>query len=343
MVEKTKRFLLLPANSPTGLAVIILIGISIIFGPQVSPNDWEINTSQLFKGLSIYKDAEFLYPPWSLVLLWPYRLMQSYGARLFALLVVAWLASSRGWSLGRLLAIVFNALFIYSIMFSNLDMLVMTFPVIVWERSRNWRYPWIYWGLAISLMLLKPQGMVLLLPYLIMQRKQQSRQLIFAFLLTLLIILPVSLLGSPPLVLQWLENVFTPSAANQHHFVTNNISLVNRVGWVWGIVIVSGVFYGTHRLMKRRRRRWTQNHMYAALLLASMLLSPYTSSQSVIAALVFVPSWGATLIQYGLLGVVIGLQLTEYRFLSPLWIVLFGIISLWLYKPDPVPEEIPPE
>ena len=330
--EKFKFTFSLPVTSPFGLVLIGLIGVLIYFAPQVNPNDWEINTSQLFNGLSIYTNGEFLYPPWSLLLLWPYRLIQSYGARLFALIVTAWLASSRGWSLGRLLSIVFNALFFYAIMFSNLDMLVLTFPVLLWEQSSKWKSPWFFWGVSVSLMLLKPQGMIFLLPYLIYQRRQQKRTLLYAFLLASLLIVPISLVGSPPLFIQWLRNIFAPTSANQYHFGTNNISLVSRVGWIWGPLIVAAVFYGVYALVKLKERKWTSNHMYASLLLASMLISPYTSSQSAIAGLVFVPSWWATILQYAVLALVIGTKLSENLALSPLWILLFGFISLWFYQ-----------
>jgi len=339
--EKLKQIFSVPVSSPFGLVMIGLIGVLIYFAPQVNPNDWEINTSQLFNGLSIYTDGEFLYPPWSLLLLWPYRLIQSYGARLFALLVAAWLAYSRGWSLGRLLSIVFNALFFYAIMFSNLDMLVLIFPVLLWEQSSKWRGSWLFGGVSISLMLLKPQGMIFLLPYLIYQRRQQRQTLLYAVLVTLLITVPVSLVGSPPLFLQWFNNIFSPTSANQHHFGTNNISLVSRVGWLWGPLLVAAVFYGTYGLMKRMGKVWTQNHNYASLLLASMLISPYTSSQSVIAGLVFVPSWKATILQYAVLALVIVTSLSENLALSPLWILLFGIISLWFYQFKPPDEESP--
>jgi hypothetical protein len=341
LFEKIRLIFSLPATSPFGLVVIGMIGVLIYFAPQVNPNDWEINTSQLFNGLSIYVDGEFLYPPWSLLLLWPYRLIQSYGARLFALLVAAWLASSRGWSLGRLLSIVFNALFIYAIMFSNLDMLVLTFPVLLWEQSRNWSGSWFFWGVSISLMLLKPQGMIFLLPYLIYQRRQQKQKLLYAVLVTLLITVPISLVGSPPLFLQWFNNIFSPTSANQHHFGTNNISLVSRVGWLWGPLIVAAVFYGVYALMKLKDRSWTQNHSYASLLLASMLVSPYTSSQSAIAGLVFVPSWWATILQYMVLALVIGTKLSENLSLSPLWILLFGFISMWFYQVKPSGQKSP--
>lgn len=339
LTGKPKQIFSLPVTSSFGLVLIGLIGVLLYFAPQVSPNDWEINTSQLFNGLSIYTDGEFLYPPWSLLLLWPYRLIQSYGARLFALLVAAWLASTRGWSLGRFLSIVFNALFFYAIMFSNLDMLVLTLPVLLWEQSLKWNGSWIYWGISIALMLLKPQGMIFLLPYLLYTRRHQTRQLIYAFLLTLLIMVPISLLGSPPLFLQWFSNISSPTPANQHHFSTNNISLNSQIGWFWGLLLVAAVFFGVYALMKSKGREWTSNHNYASMLLASMLISPYTSSQSVIAGLVFVPSWWATILQYAVLAFVIGTNLSKNLSLSPLWILLFGITALWFYQYQPSGKE----
>ena len=77
--------------------LVIVIAFGVIFTPDiVNPNDWELNTTNLTDGLSIYENEDYVYPPWSLVLLWPYSLMTAEGARMTAVVVIAWMSYLRG-------------------------------------------------------------------------------------------------------------------------------------------------------------------------------------------------------------------------------------------------------
>jgi len=115
----------------------------------------------------------------------------------------------------------------------------------------------------------------------------------------------------------------------------NNVSLAETAGLLPAAAITGGALGGAMLLMRRRGRLWTKNHTYTSLLLAAMLLSPYTSNQSVIASLAFVPSVAGVLLQYALIFGAAALGV--YRPYDAWWTLLLGVAMLWLYR---LPDEI---
>lgn len=321
------KFLQLPIHKPRALGIVLVIALAVILAPQVEPTDWELNTKYLVDGFDIYDNPDYVYPPWTLIFFLPYRLMTATGARILAVLVVAWLAHQKKWTIGRFLAIILNPLFVFTMLFSNIDLLVFTFAIVLWEASRKWKFSWGWHGLCLTLLVIKPQGSFLLLPYLLWTERHNLSHLAKSIAVGAILTLPISLLGSPPLLLQWLNNIATPSTLNQDFWEANNISMTNQLGLPLSIVVLSVTFGGLYMIMRRIGKTWTHYHMIATLLLSSMLLSPYTSTQSIIAALAFIPSWIATALHYVLM--IVSNSLGIYLQWSSLWMLTFGVVALW--------------
>lgn len=321
-----REFFSRPLSHRMGLGIVIVIAIAVIFVPP-GPTDWELNTNPLSQGLQIYESHNFVYPPWSLILFWPYRWMTAAGARVAIVLVIAFLHAYRGWSIGRFLAVILSPFFIFSMYFSNLDALVLTLPIVLWEIAAKWRGRWFVWGLCLAVLMLKPQGALLVMPYLFWQQRHQWQQILASFLVAGLIILPISFVGSPPLLFQWLENISNPSEANLAYWSANNISLTADVGFLLAIPILLLAFGGLYLLMRRFAKEWTHNHSYTLLILLSLLLSPYSSNQSLIAAMAFAPSMIATILHY--LMTFGGEALELYLPYVPFWVIAFGLVALW--------------
>jgi hypothetical protein len=296
-----------PVNSWRHWGIILVIAVAFAFMPQLPYNDWERNTADLANGLNIYQNPNYVYPPWTLLMLWPYRLMTDVGARIASVLVVGWLAQRFRWSLIRLLAVVVNPFFIWTMLLSNADVLTFLLPVVLWESGGGFKKT-----LALLCLLVKPQGGFLL----ILDWAWHERQLTIPFLVSGIIVVFFSLLGSPPLLIQWLNNVLHPSPDNQEFWRINNVSLTSAIGFIPAAILVGLAAY-----------RW-RVHRSAVLLWSALLLSPYASNQSMIAPLALVSSWPATLFQY--LVLVTAGKVGVYRELNPLWAVLFGIASFWL-------------
>lgn len=321
------QFWQLPLHKPRALGIVFVIALLAIFAPQVDPTDWELNTQYLGDGLSIYDNPDYVYPPWSLIFFIPYRLMTAVGARICAVLVIAYLASRQQWHLGRFFAIIANPLFVFTLLFSNIDLVVITFAIVLWEASQDWKFSWAWRGLCLALLVIKPQATVLFIPYLLWTERHHLPNLAKTIAVGGLFTLPISLIGSPPLLLQWLSNIFTPSTSNQDFWEANNISMTDQLGFPLSVLVLLLTFVSLYLIMRHFNKQWTSNHMTASLLLSSMLLSPYTSTQSVIASLAFVPSWIATVLHYGLMFVSNSLGL--YLQWSSLWMLTFGVLALW--------------
>mgnify|MGYP000409795726 FL=1 len=317
----------LPLHKPRALTIVLLIALLAIFTPQVDPTDWELNTQYLSDGLNIYDNSDYVYPPWTLIFFMPYRLMTAIGARICAVLVIAYLASRQQWQLGRFFAIIANPLFIFTLLFSNIDLVVITFAIVLWEASQDWKFSWAWRGLCLALLVIKPQATVLFIPYLLWTERHHLPNLAKTIAVGGILTLPISLLGSPPLLLQWVNNILTPSTLNQDFWDANNISMTEQLGIPLSIVILLVTFVILYLIMRYFNKQWTSNHMTATLLLSSMLLSPYTSTQSIIASLAFVPSWIATFLHYGLMFISNSLGL--YMQWSSLWMLTFGVLALW--------------
>lgn len=330
-MQTLRQFWQLPISDFRVMGIVIVIALAVIVAPQVDPTDWELNTKYLVDGFDIYDNPDYVYPPWSLIFFIPYRLMTATGARILAVLVVAWFAHQQGWTFGRFLAIILSPLFVFTMLFSNIDLLVFTFAIVLWETSRNWKMPWLWRGLCLAILVLKPQGSFLLLPYLLWRERNAISNLLKASATGALLTVPISFFGSPPLLFRWIENITSPSTLNTDFWEANNISVTAILGIYWSSLIIAVTFLCLYFLMRQFDKKWTHNHMIAALLLASMLLSPYTGTQSVIAALAFVPSWIATISQYVLTWITGMLNI--YIQWSGIWMLIFGVIALW-FMPD---------
>jgi hypothetical protein len=142
--------------------------------------------------------------------------------------------------------------------------------------------------------------------------------------------MPISLIGSPPLAIQWLENIANPDPNNVSWWI-NNISLHEFVPY-WGSILIllicAGILWGIFRW---RQKRWTRDHTYASLFLGSMFLSPYASQQSFSSPMAFVPSWFLTLAQIiFLIPLMFGF---EYLFVPAQKALFVAMVSLIVFQP----------
>lgn len=328
--SRWRSLFLEPLHDSKQWGIVAITIIILIFTPQVSPNDWWLNTHNLPDGLRIYDNPSYVYPPWALILLWPYRLMTAPGSLVATGLVVTWLCYRQRWSLWRYFAIRMNPFFLFTLMFSNVDILVMIFPLLLWEAAQNRRWQIPAWGFAMALLLLKPQGGIIIIPYLLWQYRQQTRVWLYSLLITGLFVVPISLLGSPPLISQWLDNLAHPSAQNQEYWQTNNVSLTQDVGLIPAAAAIIIAVTGIYVLMRHFKRTWTQQHTLASLFLFVMLVSPYTSNQSMVVPVTLVPSWPTTVIT--LAGAVITDKIGIYTQFNSWWTLLFGLSALWFFR-----------
>ncbi|MBE2267486.1 MAG: DUF2029 domain-containing protein [Anaerolinea sp.] len=274
---------------------IVLIAVVFVIMPQLPENDWFRNAADLPRGLAIYSNPEYVYPPWALILFAPYYLIGAAGSRVASVLIVGALAWRRGWSLAQFLSVIMTPLFLWTMVLSSADVLILLIPILLWTARGRWSV--LLRGLAISILLVKPQvGLVLAIPRLWALRRD-PRQLVWIALVVALILLPVSLIGSPPLLLQWIERLGTPQGENVGFWTSNNLSISAYLGVIPALLIV-GVTLGGVYLWLRRRNRWTDNHTDSALLTASMLVAPYASNQSAIVPLALHPSWALTAVQW---------------------------------------------
>jgi hypothetical protein len=320
-----------PIRSYAHWGVVILVSLALIFTPQYDYNDWERNTDGLRDGLSVYDNPNSVYPPWGLILLWPYYILTSLGSRVASGLVVSLLAARRGWSLARFLAVILSPFFIWTMLLSNIDLLALLFPVVLWEVAAGKRWQALGRGAAMSILLVKPQGGILVVLYWLWTHRRHWRDLLIPMGIVGLTVVPVSLLGSPILLVQWLDNLRHPSADNQRFWSINNISLTDHIGPVLAALAVGAALMGLRFFMRRRAKPWTLDHTYATLFLASMLIAPYTSNQSVIVSLAFVPSWLSTFLQYV---IVFGVSAVGvYRDFDPWWTLFIVLGSVWLFRP----------
>jgi hypothetical protein len=309
------------------IAFVVLMAVVVVFMPQVPPGDWYLNAEPLTTGLGIYANPNYVYPPWSLILLWPYYFLHVAGTRILFVLIAAFLAHRRGWPLSRFLLILLCPIFLYSLGYTNIDLIVLTLPIILWDYAAEKKWAFGLWGLLLAVMMLKPQGSILIIAYFFWQYRQRWKELFFASLIAALIMLPISLLGSPPLLLQWLDNIQHPSEQNQLFWTINNLSLNNQFGFIPAALIIGLSYAALYGLMTWRGKSWTKHHSWASLLFASMFLSPYTSLQSTIAAFAFAPSWPASLLQF--LFVILGAMNKGAILFPQLWFFLLALFALW--------------
>lgn len=303
-----------------------------IFLPQFPPIDWDLITEDFWPaGLNAYDEpGQVVYPPWGLILVVPYYLAGAEGSRVLSVLVVGWLAHRRGWSLSLFLALVLGPYFLVTLSKSNLDILVFVLPIVLWESVEDTRWQSVGRGLALSILLVKPQGAVFLWPYLLWSARKEWQGLVKPLLITAVLVIPISLYGSPPLILKWLNNINNPNPLYEYWWSLNNLSLSTYYSPFAAILILSGAFLVLAGLLKWRGKTWSKENTISSLLLVSMMLSPYTSQQSFSSALAFVPSWGSLFVQNIVL--VISFSFIGYLEYTPWWALLIGLAALYLYR-----------
>ena len=151
--------------------VIGVVALLFVFMPQLPNNDWQRNASQIPLGLGIYSDPAYVYPPWALLFFFPYYLLTAAGVRMVTVLVVGLLAQRRGWSLGQFLSITLAPLFLWTMVLSSADVLVLLIPIILWDIEGRWQP--VLRGLGVAILLLKPQVTIFLLLYWLWRLRHQ--------------------------------------------------------------------------------------------------------------------------------------------------------------------------
>lgn len=330
MANTISQVFLAPLAALRQWTIVFLVAVAFVLAPQFDYNDWERNTEGLRRGLNVYDNPNAVYPPWCIVLLWPYYMMTAPGSRVASVLVVGWLTARCHWSLARFLAIVLSPFFIWTMLLSNIDLLALLLPIVLWEAVQETRWRALGQGISLALVLIKPQGSFLLIAYWLWSERSRWRQLLIPVTAVGLLVISTSLISQPPLLLEWIDNLQHPSADNQTFWQSNNISMTNSLGLLPAIAVISLAGVCLFGLMRNRRRLWTKNHSYASLLLVAMLLSPYTSNQSAIAALAFVPSIPGMIMQHVV--VFVGPVLGGYLQHDEWWVLFLGLCTLWLYR-----------
>ncbi len=301
--------------------VIGLVGLLFVFMPQLPNNDWQRNAADIPLGLSLYTDPAYVYPPWALLFFLPYYLLTAAGARVASVLVIGLLAQRRGWTVAQFLSVALAPLFLWSMALSSADVLLLLIPLLLWELEGRWQP--LLRGFAVAVLLLKPQVSMLLLLYWLWTLRRQPRQILLILAVAVAVTLPVSMIGSPPLLAQWFQNLTHPVAANLDHWVYNNLSLSVRYGWAFGLAVVALTFGGLLFYLHMRRKRLPPDAPISLSLSATMLLAPYAANQGAIVPLALHPSWRVTLLQYAL---VFGAAILNVYALADDWILLSLVV-----------------
>jgi hypothetical protein len=321
-----------PISGARQWGVILFLAFLYIFIPQMQPVDWQLNTENLWSaGLNVYIDPSKVYPPWGLILMAPYYLMRAEGARVFSVLVIGWSSYRHNWSLSRFLAIVLSPFFLVTMSKSNMDILALVLPIVLWETVQGTKWQTVGRGAALSILLLKPQGAVLIWLYLLWTSRDDWHELVKPLLIVALVVIPISLLGSPPLFLQWINNLVNATPQNEYWWSVNNISLSSFLSPLAAAAILLTSISCLFGFMKWKRKRWSKEHTIASLLLVSMFLSPYTSQQSFSSALAFIPSWASFFTQSIVL--IVSFKFFDYWDIIPPLVLLIGVSSLYFYQP----------
>ena len=330
--QHIKELFTTPIASRQQWGVIIFVASLAVFMPQISPVDWDLYTKDFWAvGLDVYSNPDQVYPPWGLILMVPYYLMRAEGARLFSVLVIGWLSYRRRWSLSKFLAIVLCPFFLVTMSKSNMDILVLVFPILLWESVQGTRWQALGRGLALSILLMKPQGAVLIWLYLLWTSRDDWQGFVKPLLIVALFVIPISIVRSPPLLFQWLNNLVNPSPQNEYFWSVNNISLSNYLSPLSAVVVLIILFALLLVTMRLKGKHWSKGNTLASLLLVSMFLSPYTSQQSFSSALAFIPSWGSFFIQS--LVLIVSFRFFDYWDFIPLLILTIGLASLYFHQP----------
>ncbi|MBT3240860.1 MAG: hypothetical protein HON98_13540 [Chloroflexi bacterium] len=340
LTKNIKKIFLSPLNSFGQWVIVVIVAVLFIFVPQWYPIDWELNTTGIWSRFpDTYDNPNHVYPPWSVILMLPYYWIRAEGARIFSVLVIGWLTHRNQWSLNHFLAIVLSPYFLITMSKSSIDIFVLLLPILIWEYSDGKKWQSVGWGTAMCFSLLKPQGMVFIWVYWIWSNRRRFRELIIPLGILALVTIPTSLIGSPPLFIQWLENILNPSAQNIYFWSNNNVSMTSHLGIIPGLLLISCLSLILFFLTHSGRIVWTANHFYASLLYLSFFLMPYTSQQSLSSAMAFVPSWASVILQTVILKT--SSYLTDYVKYMPWLVLILSFVSLLFYQPHK--HQIPPD
>ncbi len=309
-------------------SIILLVALLFIRLPQNLLNDWDLNTNNYWTDIpnTYLNNPNLVYPPWGLILLFPYYLLHTEGARALSVITIGWLAYNRKWSIAVFFLVVLSPYFLVTMTQSNMDILVIVLPILVWKYSQGKKWETIARGLSLSVLLLKPQCTILLILYLLWTNRAKWKKELIEIGIVGLIIIPISLFGTPPLVLQWLNNITHPSPQNQFYWSVNNVSLSARYSfWIalGTLVLILSILF---LIKKRGMITWKLDQTISSLLLGSMFLLPYTSQQSLSAGLAFIPSWPGYIQQLLVLGV--SLVLPSFHDNISFWTLLMAFFSL---------------
>jgi hypothetical protein len=275
------------------------LAVGYLFMPQLPLNDWFRNASDLASGLRLYDNPSYVYPPWALILLFPYYVMGEAVSRALSILIITYYGHTHRWPIWRLVLICLAPACVWTLVLSSADILILLGAVVLWQQTppRRWVSSGMR-GLGIALLLLKPQVGLLLALYFLASLLRNKGALLRVLLVTAAITLPVSLLPDPsgqPLVVAWLNNIAVPSTENSGFWQSNNLSLSSRIGPFAAFAIV-GASLSTLYFVLQRRGGWSREHSIASCLLVSMLMMPYSSNQSVIVLFVLLPAAPAVIL-----------------------------------------------
>ncbi|GIV65457.1 MAG: hypothetical protein KatS3mg046_717 [Bellilinea sp.] len=328
-----------PIKDKRQFTIIVLSSLLFIFMPQLPPSDWKLNTVGLFENLfGVYQNPNYVYPPWALIPLCLYRLIGSEGTRILSVITIGLLCNQQQWSLINYFTIILSPYFLATMTKSNIDIISYVLPVILMNSSRQSpRFQFIKQLIAVYLLLIKPQGALFLLPYLFVLNDIPLRRVLELGLTIMLLTIPISLVGDPPLGIQWINNITHPSPQNEFYWSINNISITSKTYILQGIIVVIIISLLILCLVKRNVILWSSSHWVSSLLFLSMLLSPYTSQQSLSSSLAFVPSVFAFVYQL-LLILFISYRSLYFDYL-PFIVISVFLISIITFKYPKSPDE----
>jgi len=332
MTRKTLDLFLSPINHKRQVIIIIVSSLLFIFMPQLPPSDWELNTVGLFENiLNVYQNPSYVYPPWALIPLCLYRLIGPEGTRILSVIVIGVLCKQQQWSLIKFFTITLSPYFLATMTKSNIDIISYVLPIVLINEARNHRrFQFILQLIAFYLLLIKPQGAILLIPFLLMIIRIPVRKSLLLGIIILLLTVPISFLSNPPLILQWMNNIINPSPENKFYWSINNISVISKEYTFEVILVIFFIILILLGLVRKKVILWSQNHWISSLLFLSMIFSPYTSQQSFSSALAFIPSGLSFLYQ---IVIIVFLSYTDiyFKFL-PIIIMSIFMVSLLTSK-----------
>lgn len=262
--------------------IILVIAVAFIFVPNVvDPNDYELNVEPLVMLNAVYDNPAYVYPPQALTLMSPFLLVNEAIIRVLTVLMVAWYGYSRMWTLMSFLVAVLNPIFVFAMLFANLDLFIVLLPVLLFKRAPIWGQ-----ALLLSVLMLKPQMGVLVALYFVVQYKAWKAAFLGAAFTLAHFIIPDP--SGMPIGLGWIDNIINPTDYNRGAW------MMNAAGFRWVIFITLPLAYYVSR------QSWTEDKTIASLLIIALTLSPYASVQSVLVPIVILINPLLTIVHWGM-------------------------------------------